>query len=50
VRTYIMGKFGLDPNVIAVMPMGVEAEDSPDGKTWDGIGLALFVPTAVVRG
>jgi hypothetical protein len=32
------------------MPMGVEAEDSPDGKTWDGIGLALFVPTAVVRG
>jgi phospholipid/cholesterol/gamma-HCH transport system substrate-binding protein len=50
VRTYIMGKFALDPNVIAVMPMGVEAEDSPDGKTWDGIGLALFVPTAVVRG
>src|SRR5262249_31695872 len=46
VRDYIIGRYGLDPKVITVMPMGETAVDSPSGKTWDGIGLAIFVPTS----
>jgi phospholipid/cholesterol/gamma-HCH transport system substrate-binding protein len=46
VRDYIVGKFGLDPNYVAVMPMGSEAPGSPDGNRWEGVGLALFVAPA----
>jgi phospholipid/cholesterol/gamma-HCH transport system substrate-binding protein len=45
VRDYIISRFGLEPKVIAVMPMGSEAVDSPSGDTWDGIALAIFVST-----
>jgi phospholipid/cholesterol/gamma-HCH transport system substrate-binding protein len=44
VREYIVGKFGLDPALVAVMPMGEEARGAPDGSTWDGVALAMFVP------
>ena len=50
VRDYLVGRFGLDPKVIAVMPMGSQSIDSPAGSTWDGIGLAIFVPTAPAKG
>jgi hypothetical protein len=43
VRDYIISRFGLEPKVIAVMPMGSAAVDSPSGDTWDGIALAIFV-------
>ena len=43
VRDYVVGKFGLDPNFVAVMPMGEDAEGSPSGNKWDGVALALFV-------
>jgi phospholipid/cholesterol/gamma-HCH transport system substrate-binding protein len=46
VRAYVLRKFGLDPNFVAVMPLGAEAAGSPDGQTWDGVALALFVSTA----
>jgi phospholipid/cholesterol/gamma-HCH transport system substrate-binding protein len=46
VRDYIVGKFGLDPNYVAVMPMGSEAPGSPGGDTWSGVALALFVSPA----
>jgi len=46
VRDYLVGKFGLDPNVVAVMPMGSVARDSPSGDHWDGVALALFVPAS----
>jgi outer membrane protein OmpA-like peptidoglycan-associated protein len=46
VRDYLVGKFGLDPKYVAVMPMGFEAPGSPDGDRWSGVGLALFVPSA----
>lgn len=46
VREYIVSKFGLDSNLVAVMPMGEEADGAPAGSTWDGIALALFVPAA----
>jgi hypothetical protein len=50
VRDYVIARYGVDPKTIVVMPMGAEAEGSPDGKTWDGVGLALFVATSAVRG
>lgn len=43
VRDYIVGKFGLDPTTVAIMPMGAEAVGSPSGDRWDGVALALFV-------
>ena len=46
VRDYLVGKFGLDANHVATMPMGREAGGSPDGETWDGVALAIFVATA----
>jgi phospholipid/cholesterol/gamma-HCH transport system substrate-binding protein len=45
VRDYLVGKFRLDPNYVATMPMGAEAHGSPSGDAWDGVALALFVPT-----
>jgi phospholipid/cholesterol/gamma-HCH transport system substrate-binding protein len=50
VRDYLVGKFHLDPNYVATMLLGTEAKDSPSGNTWDGIALALFVPTTAVKG
>jgi phospholipid/cholesterol/gamma-HCH transport system substrate-binding protein len=57
VRDYVITRFGLDPGVAAVMPMGAEAPGSPSGNTWDGVALALFVsksafvvPKAVAQG
>jgi len=48
VRDYLVGKFKLDPSYVTTMPMGARAEESPTGNTWDGIGLAVFVPTAAL--
>ena len=50
VRDYIVGKFKLDVNYVATMPMGSEAQGSPAGDTWDGIALAMFVPPPVYSG
>lgn len=43
VRDYIISRFEVDPNLIAVMPLGNMARGSPAGDTWDGVGLAIFV-------
>ena len=43
VRDYVVGKFKLDPNYVAIMPMGSEAPGSPSGGEWNGLALALFV-------
>ncbi len=48
VRDYVVGRFGLDSNYVSVMPMGEEALDSPAGKRWDGVALALFVATSAM--
>jgi len=48
VRDYVVGKFGLDPNYMAVMPIGEEAKGSPAGDRWDGVALALFVATSAM--
>ncbi|MEO7273821.1 MAG: MlaD family protein [Vicinamibacterales bacterium] len=49
VRDYIIGRYGLDPKGIVALPMGSNAIDSPSGDTWDGVGLAIFVPVAVTK-
>jgi phospholipid/cholesterol/gamma-HCH transport system substrate-binding protein len=48
VRDYLVGKFALDPAFVASMPMGQEAAGSPDGNRWDGVALAMFVPTSAM--
>ncbi len=48
VRDYLVGKFALDPNYVATMPMGAEADGSPDGDQWDGVGLAMFITTSAL--
>ena len=48
VRDYVVGKFGLDPSFVAIMPMGEGASGSPSGDTWDGVALALFVSTSAM--
>jgi phospholipid/cholesterol/gamma-HCH transport system substrate-binding protein len=47
-RDYVVGKFGLDPNYVAVMPIGAEAVGSPAGNQWDGVALALFISTSTM--
>ncbi len=48
VRDYLVGKFALDPNFVATMAMGDEAEGSPEGNRWDGVALAMFIPTSAL--
>jgi phospholipid/cholesterol/gamma-HCH transport system substrate-binding protein len=48
VRDYVVRKFGLDARYVAIMPMGSDAQDSPDGDHWDGVALAMFVPISAL--
>jgi hypothetical protein len=44
VRDYVVRRFSLNPNTTGLMPLGLEAADSPRGDgTWDGIGLTLWM-------
>jgi phospholipid/cholesterol/gamma-HCH transport system substrate-binding protein len=45
VRDYLIERFQLDPGAIGVMPLGAEADGSPQGSAWSGIALAVFVDT-----
>lgn len=47
VKDYIVGRFGWDPASMTIMAMGDEARDSPDGKSWDGVAIAAFVPATL---
>jgi phospholipid/cholesterol/gamma-HCH transport system substrate-binding protein len=49
VRDYVVARFGLDWNRTGVMPLGDRADGSPDGQTWDGVALALFVELEELR-
>ena len=48
VRDYLMSTFRLDDRYLGTMPMGVEASESPSGDRWQGIALAMFIPTAAL--
>ena len=43
VLDYLGSRFGLAPNRTVAMPLGSRASGSPEGDTWDGVALALFV-------
>ena len=43
VRQYLVERFHLDPGAVGVMPLGGEASGSPQGSTWNGVALAVFV-------
>jgi phospholipid/cholesterol/gamma-HCH transport system substrate-binding protein len=44
VRDYLVRRFALNPNTTGLMPLGLEAEESPRGDgTWDGVGLTLWM-------
>jgi hypothetical protein len=49
VRDYVVGKFKLDANYVATMPMGLEAQGSPAGERWEGIALAMFVAATALE-
>ena len=49
VRDYVVARFGLDWSRTGVMPLGDRADGSPDGQTWDGVALALFVELEELR-
>jgi phospholipid/cholesterol/gamma-HCH transport system substrate-binding protein len=42
VRSYLIGKFQLDPQMTGIMPLGRDSEGSPNGAPWDGVALAVF--------
>jgi phospholipid/cholesterol/gamma-HCH transport system substrate-binding protein len=43
-RDYVVGRFGLEPKSVGIMPMGSEAPNSPTQGNWDGVALTIFVP------
>lgn len=43
VREYLVQRFHLDPGAVGLMPLGGEASGSPQGATWNGVALAVFV-------
>jgi len=42
VRSYLIGRFQLDPLMTGIMPLGRDSQGSPDGAPWDGTALAVF--------
>jgi phospholipid/cholesterol/gamma-HCH transport system substrate-binding protein len=43
VREYLIERFRLDSGAVGLMPLGADAVGSPQGSTWSGIALAVFV-------
>jgi phospholipid/cholesterol/gamma-HCH transport system substrate-binding protein len=43
VREYVIQRFALNPQTVAMMPLVGPAPDSPEGRSWEGVALALFV-------
>lgn len=44
VRTYLLGRFGLDPEAVGAMPLSSESTGSPRALPWDGVALAVILP------
>jgi hypothetical protein len=43
VRDYMIERFHLDPGAVGALPLAADASGSPQGSTWSGIALAVFV-------
>jgi phospholipid/cholesterol/gamma-HCH transport system substrate-binding protein len=46
VRDYVVGRFGLDPRYVAIMPMGADAAGSPTDGKWEGVAVTAFIEVA----
>ena len=46
VRDYLVSRIQLDMTRAGVMPLGDQAPGSPDGETWDGVAIAIFLRAA----
>lgn len=49
VRDYLTARYEWPPSHVGIMPLGNEAEGSPRGSEWDGVGLALWVDRRVLQ-
>ena len=43
VRDYLVARFHLDPQSVGLMPLGADAQGSPNSGKWDGVALAAFM-------
>jgi len=43
VRSYLIGKFDLDPQATGAMPLSAESPESPGNTPWDGVALAVVL-------
>lgn len=44
VRDHLLGRFDFDPATTGVMPLGADSGDSPEGRPWEGVALAVILP------
>jgi len=49
VREYLLGRYALAPRATGAIALGNQADGSPDGSTWDGVAIALFVDKDALR-
>lgn len=40
---YLQRRYGIEPSLMAAMPLGADAKDSPGGERWEGIALTLLL-------
>ena len=48
-REYLLGRYDLPPDATGAIALGDKADGSPNGSTWDGVAIALFVDKDVLR-
>lgn len=49
VRDHLIGKFHLDPQATAAMPLSADSTGSPGKSPWDGVALAVILPKDALR-
>lgn len=49
VREYVLGRYGLAPEATGFIALVDTADGSPNGSTWDGVAIALFVDRDALR-
>lgn len=49
VREYLMGQYQLMPQNTGFISLGEDAQGSPDGGTWDGVSVTLFLDRAELQ-
>src|SRR3989442_125632 len=49
VREYLMGRYDLVPQATGFIALDRKAEGSPNGSSWDGVAIALFIDKDALR-